>query len=226
MEDFLASELSAETLAALRSHLDAARNDPPAGAAAAGDAPAAPAAAAVGPRTDAPVSSIPSSNAEYKEQSYWDKRFEEEQSYEWLVTWRDVAELLARAGLRPEHRILVVGCGNSRFSAHMADAGFVDVVNTDFSPVVIERMAAQHSSTHPTLRWLTMDMLDLQFEDGSFDAVIDKAAMDALMCDEGDVWDPHEAVVSAAKRMCRGVTRVLRPAGLFLQISFAQPHFR
>jgi hypothetical protein len=65
------------------------------------------------------------------------------------------------------------------------------------------------------------------FEDGSFDVVLDKAAMDALMVctnvlvinqrfmliyvclryqtDEGDVWNPAAHVVSGAHAMCSGL---------------------
>jgi hypothetical protein len=57
--------------------------------------------------------------------------------------------------------------------------------------------------------------------------VIDKAAMDALMTEEGDVWDPAQKVLDQAHRMCSGISGVLHPChGLFLQISFAQTHFR
>ena len=53
-----------------------------------------------------------------------------------------------------------------------------------------------------------------------------QAAMDALMCDEGSVWDPAPRTRRDAAAMCRAVSRVLKPGGCFLQISFAQPHFR
>jgi len=50
--------------------------------------------------------------------------------------------------------------------------------------------------------------------------------MDALMCDEGSVWDPSPRTRQDAAAMCQAVSRVLKPGGCFLQISFAQPHFR
>jgi hypothetical protein len=72
---------------------------------------------------------------------------------------------------------------------------------------------------------MVMDMTDLAFEDAAFDVVIDKAAMDALTTDEGSVWSPNPHVVSAVDKMCKGVSRVLKPTGVFLQFSFKQPHF-
>ncbi|CAJ0751305.1 5628_t:CDS:2 [Entrophospora sp. SA101] len=44
---------------------------------------------------------------------------------------------------------------------------------------------------------LVMDVRDLKMlkDDESFDVVIDKGTMDALMCDEGDVWNPKPEVI-------------------------------
>jgi hypothetical protein len=42
------------------------------------------------------------------------------------------------------------------------------------------------------MKWVTMNMLAMDgFRDASFDVVLDKATMDALMVDEVDVWDPN-----------------------------------
>ena len=46
-------------------------------------------------------------------------------------------------------------------------------------------------------------------EDGSIDVVLDKAAMDALMSNEGDVWHPDASVVRLVHDMCRHISRVL-----------------
>ena len=78
------------------------------------------------------------------------------------------------------------------------------------------------------MSWTVADMTKLQlvFDQHMFDVVIDKAAMDALMCDEGDVWSPEPHVLEAGRRMCDGVSHVLTDKGRFLQVSFSQPHFR
>ncbi|KAF4042951.1 Methyltransferase domain [Phytophthora infestans] len=150
---------------------------------------------------------LPEDNCLYKEKGYWDSRFDSEESYDWLARYENVAELLAKY-VRPSDRILMVGCGNSTFSIDMYKAGFHNITNIDFSKVVIERMSAKYSEEMPEMKWKEADMTKLReiFTPESFDVVIDKAAMDALMCDEGDVWSPSE--------------------GTFVQISFAQPHFR
>lgn len=52
-----------------------------------------------------------------------------------------------------------------------------NLVSTDFSEVVIEKMRAKHQAARPELRWEKMDMLALDAEDASFDAVVDKVRM-------------------------------------------------
>lgn len=94
---------------------------------------------------------------------------------------------------------------------------------------------------------LEMDIRDLKFPDQSFDVVIDKGigvikmiqligwgikgyhlsgTMDALMCDRGDVWDPSPELIADVKGEVDEVERVTKIGGVFLYITFGQPHFR
>lgn len=168
----------------------------------------------------------PVNNAVFKEQGYWEDRFTEETEYDWLLSYEQLRTHLIPS-LKVSDRILIVGCGNSRLSAGLYDAGFIDIVNIDFSLTVIERMKKTHAEERPQMRWIKMDMTNMSFEAASFDVVIDKASMDALMVDEGDVWDPKQETIDITDKMCRGITKVLVPkTGKFIQLSFAQPHFR
>jgi EEF1A lysine methyltransferase 4 len=165
-------------------------------------------------------------NAVFKEQGYWEDRFTEETEYDWLLSYEQLRTHLIPL-LNVSDRILIVGCGNSRLSAGLYDAGFLNIVNIDFSATVIERMKKTHLEERPQMQWITMDMTDMSFETAAFDVVIDKASMDALMVDEGDVWDPKHATIDITDKMCKGITKVLVPqTGKFIQLSFAQPHFR
>jgi SAM-dependent methyltransferase len=71
-----------------------------------------------------------------------------------------------------------------------------------------------------------MDMMDMQYEEGTFDVVIDKATMDVIMTDNKDPWNPSQEVKERAAKVMTNIHRVLKKDGLFLQISFDQPHFR
>jgi SAM-dependent methyltransferase len=165
-------------------------------------------------------------NEVFSKQKYWEERFEEEDTYDWLVKYSNIRDILAPV-MKHSDRILVVGCGNSTFSADLYDDGFHNVTNIDYSNVVIEKMRAIHSELRPDMQWVYMDMTAMTFDAESFDIVIDKAAMDALMVDEGDVWFPDRSMIESSHKMCDCVRKVLRSdGGLFVQISFAQPHFR
>lgn len=164
-------------------------------------------------------------NEDFKKHEYWDARFETEEQYDWLCTYSSLRSHLIPF-LKPSDRILVVGCGNSTFSADLYDDGFRNITNIDYSANVVQAMAAKHSIARPEMLWIEMNMLKLSFDTASFDVVIDKAAMDAIMVDEGDLWHPKEECIQSAHDMCIGIARVLTERGIHLQISFAQPHFR
>jgi SAM-dependent methyltransferase len=166
-------------------------------------------------------------NKDFGRQEYWESRFATEEEYDWLLTFAQVKSHLVPYLPSKTLKILIVGCGNSSFSADLYDAGYTNITNLDSSAVVIEKMRRKHESDRPLMAWVTMDMTATEFEPGClFDVIIDKAAMDALMVDEGDVWDPKESVCVAADKMCLEMRRLLPSNGLFLQISFMQPHFR
>jgi SAM-dependent methyltransferase len=172
---------------------------------------------------------LPRRNSDYASREYWEGRFAREEEHEWLLPFGRlrprIEPLLLQSSNSPS--ILVVGCGNSPFSADLYDAGFRDVVSVDYSEAVIAKMRRRHSGARPEMRWLVMDMTDMSgLGDGSFDVVLDKAAADSLLSDEGDVWDPRPEAVEAARSYCAHASRVLRPGGSYVQVSIAQPHFR
>ena len=113
-----------------------------------------------------------------------------EEEYEWLGSFKQAEPTIRRIIPSPESgpKILVVGCGNSRFSEDLFDAGWHDVTSIDFSAVVIERMREKNRAVRPEMKWEIMDMLTLSgFSDQTFDAVLDKVAsvgLYALLAEE------------------------------------------
>jgi EEF1A lysine methyltransferase 4 len=72
-----------------------------------------------------------------------------------------------------------------------------------------------------------MDMTDMSdFADRTFDVVLDKGCMDAALAGAGDVWNPNLETIRMAYKALLEISRILRPDGVFIQISLAQPHFR
>lgn len=87
--------------------------------------------------------------------------------------------------IKPPSSILVLGCGNSDFSALLYDDGNHRITNIDFSELVINEMKIKNSS-RVSMRWLVQDMTNmvdsLTSIDGGkgFDIIFDKGALDAL----------------------------------------------
>ncbi|XP_031097921.1 EEF1A lysine methyltransferase 4 isoform X1 [Ipomoea triloba] len=151
----------------------------------------------------------------YGDKWYWEKRYAQEPgSYDWYQTYHSLAPLL-RLYVHPHHRVLVVGCGNSAFSEGMVDDGYAAVVNVDISSVVIEAMQKKYSN-RPQLKYMNMDVRDMSaFEAGSFDAIIDKGTLDAILCG-------NDSMINAAQMLAE-VCRVLKDEGKYILITYGAP---
>jgi SAM-dependent methyltransferase len=162
------------------------------------------------------LSLLPRSESEFHSKEYWESFFVKrgKKTFEWYGDYKD-HKALFRNVLRPEHEILVVGCGNSEMSASMYDDGFEHITNIDFSQVVIKEMT-QKNRSRSKMKYLEMDMLRLEFPDASFDVVVDKGALDALYSDDKQEFD--------ASKMFSEIARVLKEKGLYICITLAQEH--
>ncbi|XP_078430533.1 S-adenosyl-L-methionine-dependent methyltransferases superfamily protein [Wolffia australiana] len=168
----------------------------------------------------------PDSASAYLNPSYWDKRFAEEEHYEWLKDYSHFRHLLRRH-LRPFQSILEIGCGSSRLSEALAEDGVSDITTSDISETAVEMTRRRlQAKGLKGINVMVADMLSLPFEDDHFDLVIEKGTMDVLFVDCGDPWNPRPSMVEKVMAMLKGVQRVLKPDGIFISISFGQPHFR
>lgn len=150
---------------------------------------------------------------------YWDDRYTQDpESFEWLEGYVDIQSLLEElTGGNRASRVLHPGCGNSAITEKMYDDGYKDIVNLDISAVVIQQM--QDANQHrPGMTWLAMDATEMNFEDSSFDLVVDKSVLDTFACTDN-------AQLMAGKYL-REVLRTLRPGGHFLCVSYGDPPSR
>lgn len=61
------------------------------------------------------------------------------------------------------------------------------MTSVDYSSVVVDAMRTRYAHM-PNLRWETMDVRALDFPSGSFDVVLEKGTLDALLAGEEDPW--------------------------------------
>uniref|UniRef100_A0A0D9WG55 Methyltransferase type 11 domain-containing protein n=1 Tax=Leersia perrieri TaxID=77586 RepID=A0A0D9WG55_9ORYZ len=169
---------------------------------------------------------------DYGAATYWDARYSSPSStggsgggrggefFDWYQTYPALRPLL-RARLPTSSRMLMLGCGNSLLSEDMVKDGYEEVVNIDISSVVIEQMREKHVDI-PQLTCnliFIMDVRDMSFfGDETFDCVLDKGTLDAMMCGNDA---PH-----GASKMLEEVARLLRPDGVYMLITYGAPKER
>ena len=122
----------------------------------------------------------------YGDPSYWDERYEKsgrDGAFDWLESYENLKDLLQQFMPTKQIKILILGCGNAEFSEDLYDDGYHNVVNIDISTVVIRQMKERNAEARPSMDYIVMDITDMsEFESNTFDLVIDKSTMDALLC--------------------------------------------
>ena len=112
----------------------------------------------------------------------------------------------------------MLGCGNSKMSEEMFEDGYRNITNVDISFTVIKQMQELYKEKYPEMLFKQMDARNLQFEDGTYDAIIDKACFDSILC--GDGSGPN------SEAMLNHVHRVLSPEGVYICITYGVPENR
>merc|ERR1712066_931736 len=119
--------------------------------------------------------------------------------------------------LKPDHKILNLGAGNSRLSEEMYEEGFHNITNIDISMVVIKAMQEKYNDK-PGMTYVQMDGRAMELPDAEYNVVIDKATIDSILCGEGSTHN--------AQKMLSEVSRILKPTGAYIAISHGQPSYR
>ncbi|KAK2191373.1 hypothetical protein NP493_53g06012 [Ridgeia piscesae] len=167
---------------------------------------------------------LPNKNEHYKDKTYWNKRYTTEESYDWFAKY-SAFRCHILTTVKKDDRILMLGCGNSSLSEEMYADGFTKITNIDYSPAVIENMR-ERCCKLSHMDWQVMDITDLQFDNGTFEVVIEKGTLDAMLVSENDPWNISAEGEEMINKILGQVSSVLRPGGRFISITFAQPHFR
>ncbi|RHZ05333.1 hypothetical protein DYB26_015380, partial [Aphanomyces astaci] len=156
---------------------------------------------------------LPRQHADFRRKEYWDEFFtkRQEKAFEWYGEYSALRPALHKS-VKPSDRILVVGCGNSDLSPDWTKDGYPHVTSMDFSELAIDEMRHKH----PSMQWDVMDMTKMTYTDASFDCVMDKGALDALMATD------DAPVLADAVKMFHEVDRVLAPRGSYVCITMAQ----
>ncbi|RKK08069.1 hypothetical protein BFJ66_g12526 [Fusarium oxysporum f. sp. cepae] len=165
---------------------------------------------------------------------YWDSRYatsnNNEPTHEWFRSFSQVLPFLQKNLLeqpgrtaQDNPRILHLGSGDSVVPAELAERGYQKQLCVDFSPVVVDMMTERHKEI-TGIEWNRVDVRDMpSIATGSIDVAFDKGTLDAMIY--GSPWSPPDEVKENTSKYLKEVHRALKADGVFLYITFRQPHF-
>ena len=100
----------------------------------------------------------------------------------------------------------------------MYDEGYSDIVNIDISLIVVNQMKEQYKGRYEDIINKQMDVREINYDDDTFHAVIDKGTFDSVCC--GDAAEEN------AKLMLSEISRVLKPGGTYICVSYGMKELR
>lgn len=159
----------------------------------------------------------------YASEAYWDSRYEQNVEHEWYFSYEDLHPLFAKkyAPDSFEGSVLEIGCGDRPMIP-----GFVAAYPTctlacgmDYSQNAVD-MAGKVpiiSDNKDVVSYARMDARKMTYSTDSFDIVIDKGTIDAMMSDADS-----KAAAKNVKQIIKETLRVMKPAATFVLISHVE----
>jgi ubiquinone/menaquinone biosynthesis C-methylase UbiE len=154
---------------------------------------------------------------QYSLKTYWNERYaKDNEPFEWLQSYTTLKEYLEKY-VPKQGKILHLGCGSSELGIEMYKGGWTDIINIDFSNLLIDSLKKRYSN-NVGLMFTEMNAEEMSFPKGVFDTVIDKACIDSVLCSDG--------AARRAEKIIKNINKVLKPEGVFLMVSIAKSDIR
>ena len=158
------------------------------------------------------------SGVPYGSATYWENRYrnESDAGFEWYPNADNVVADALPDAVPACGSVLEIGSGSSQMARKLLDSSR-RVWFTDISPTVCSNMRERGlSDVSGQVEFSVIDCCRLPFRPASFDAVVDKATLDAIDCTD-----------DRNTNLCLGeVHRVLRGCGVYFLISCREPTVR
>jgi ubiquinone/menaquinone biosynthesis C-methylase UbiE len=158
-----------------------------------------------------------SDQAQYGRVQFWDARYaQEHEPWEWYYPYEFFRETISE-NVSLSDKVMVAGCGSSNMLGDMADDGFRYLTGADISRVVITQLKYRYKNV-PAISLFQGNITDTDLPEGSFDAIIDKALFDSLLCTQTSATTIAQYIFE--------VERLLTKTGVFIIISHGTPEQR
>jgi SAM-dependent methyltransferase len=130
---------------------------------------------------DVEFDDIISDHAQYGRIQYWDMRYaNEHEPFEWYYPYEYFRETIMEY-VPLDKKVLIAGCGSSNMLGDMAEDGYQNLVGGDWSRVALAQLKYRYRD-HPEISFFQGNMLDTDLPENTYDAIIDKALFDSLLC--------------------------------------------
>ena len=162
-------------------------------------------------------------------QSYWDKRFLTEDSFEWFGDCSrlyPVLDLYLKSS--PSIILLHLGCGSSSLAEEMYNRHYCHLIlNVDYSFGILDKRRSIKQNKY-LIDWLALDIRAMPLCSNYFDTIIEKGTLDVFFVGhEHHLWNPSEELKDKIDLILTQISQCLQSNhGRFISISFQQPHFR
>ncbi len=162
-------------------------------------------------------------------QSYWDKRFLTEDSFEWFGNCSrlyPIFDLYLKSS--PSIVLLHLGCGSSSLAEEMYNRHYCHLIlNVDYSFGILDKRRSMQKNEF-LIDWLALDIRAMPFCSNYFDTIIEKGTLDVFFVGhEHHLWNPSEELKDKIDVILTQISQCLQSDhGRFISISFQQPHFR
>ncbi|XP_022094933.1 methyltransferase-like protein 13 [Acanthaster planci] len=159
---------------------------------------------------------IPRCHVSPSHEEYWDKIAKKTgcKTSEWYGGYHILSGILHKY-IKPTDTTLIIGGGNSHLSEDLYDVGYHSLVSLDASEAVVKQMTDRNSKARPLMRFIKMDVMQMDFDDGSVNAVLDKGWLDSIMAGS------QEGAVETASCFFDQIHRILKMGGRYVCITLA-----
>jgi EEF1A lysine methyltransferase 4 len=158
------------------------------------------------------------SNYGYASKAYWDKRYAECLiEHEWYYSFKILEPLIVESiNWTNETKVLEVGCGDRPLVKELAEldinVGKIEAI--DYSQRVIDLLLSKQKKGELSnkINFSFMDACNMTYPSNSFDLVLEKGTMDAILSDK-------RKGISNAVKLISSIVNVMKPTSTLLLVS-------